>query len=437
MRIAVVGTELAGLAAATQAMRLGDSGTTVDIFDPRAQAGGVVQWDDTYGSYGSGFLIKPESHLRQTEVMGWWCEGMDNFSPSYIAGPNDCDSGYFAPSGPMLYRGLNGEPFDATAVDEGIAQWRKEYIPKLLASLGLDEMGAHQLSPFHQGIQRMSVARWMDAEPLPGVKVPFPKLHPHALSVLKWLTEHDNGFRLEEQNVLQFARLLNFGPGYWSGSSEVTKEGGKSIVDKAIDWLEARGAKISLNTSAQLRDAADPTLYFSDGSSQRYDRVFLATPPTTWDSCVQEPRLRMGNSLFWNILLKEDFVRDMESADATSPHFEAWFSMLKKNVLVVFAGGGAYAAASVTPPFAALEKVFPGISAAALSWKTRNWPQEPHYLGSFSGVRPGEYEAVLEQRARAATSDVVPVGEWLSDLFGYPAGGIEQALSAVETSLSR
>ena len=430
LNVAILGTEVGGLAAASKLIQdFGKENVNITFFDPRSWVGGIIR-TTAHGDVGPMFVHK-KRHKRLTELMKWWVGGIDHFERLFFVGDDEemypKDDSYAASSGVTRYLGLAGEKFDSAEVDAGLDELRSSYIPQLLARLDFASFDAVNLTPQQEALQCMSAAQWLNGEPLPGLEdLPLPKVSAAALDSFRWMLGHDNGVALEDQNLL--CLLLMFyagGEGYYSGGTEIVKGGGSTVTRHAHAKLLEEGVEFRLNCRAQLRNADEPVLYFEDGSSETFDFVVVANPPTVHDKCLFDADFQMGKALFWNIRLKPEFAKTITDWDTYSPFGETWQNMLHRDVVVFFAGGPAYDGASAAPPWEALEMAIPGITANVISYDTIDFVKEPNTLGAFSFVKRGKFGAVSRALARAPQQKrVLIVGEWVSDEVGYPGAAV-------------
>lgn len=438
LKVAIVGTDMGGLAAASELIQsFGREKVDITFYDPRSWIGGVIRTLPS-GDVGPMFVHK-KRHRLLSELMKWWVTGVDNYERIYFVGDDEemypADESYAASSGVTGYFGPNGQKFDSVVVDAGLDELRDRYIPALVARLGFEQYNPLQLTPQQESLQQMSAAQWLNGESLPGLEdMPLPEISPEALDSFRWMLQHDNGVALEDTNLLQL--LLMFyanGEGYWCGGSEIVKGGGSTVTFHAHKKLLEEEVKFKLNCRAHLRDADQPVLYFEDGSSEEFDFVIVATPPSVHDKCIFDPDFQMGKALFWNIRLKPEFAKTISDWDTYSPVGETWQNMVLRDTLVFFAGGPGYKAACTPPPLADLEAAFPGITGNVISCETIDWVEEPTTKGAFSFLKPGKFGAITRALKRAADQKrVLVVGEWVSDEVGYPGAAARVALWVVD-----
>jgi len=429
MSFGFYGTDIGSLYAATRLINAGVPGESIHFYDHRPNVGGLILTTDGC-DYGGLFIQKPWIFPYIEAGMQIWSEG--KYAELFEA----VDDGEASPSGPTLYFGRDGRKLDTDEVEAGLAVLRRDYVPALCGAIGLSEFNQFQLTPQQEFIQRMSVAQWLNAEPIPGVRIAFPKVSSEAVEILGILSDHDNGVPLHRQNLLHLLLMFNArGVGYFTpGSTVVVKGGGSTVVDRAADWLTRRGVTFELNCPAEVRDPEDPSMHFSDGSKREFTRLFVSS---IHHECLQDPMLQMGRALFWNIQLKPEFARAQQSWDTNSPAAETWQSMLRRDVLVAYVGGSGYEGASEAPPFAALESALPGITGNVLSQKTVNWPKRELNGGTFSFLAPGDFQFIPRRLQRSMTRKVSFIGEALSaHAPGYPDGACEVAEQVIDAQLA-
>ncbi len=439
LRIAIVGTEVAGLAAAARAIAmLGRENVEITFFEPRGWVGGLIKTGAS-GDFGPGFLGK-KRHPELDCFLAACLANQEGWESTIYLGDDEPtfpeDSSYAAGSGVTDYYGESGEKLDSDEVEAGLSVLREQYIPQLCAALKLTGMDPRNLTEQQELLQRMSTDQWFQGAALPGVDIPFPVTSAAALTSFRLMWKHDNGAALSEQNLLAMLRMMDgAGHGYYSGGTKIVRGGGSTIVRVPQQWLESQGVKFLLNTPAYL-DSKEAVLRMEDGSKLSFDRVIIATPPSVHDECIFDPDFQMGQALFWNIALRPEFAKTIATWDTFGPWGETWQSFLHRDTLVFFAGDDGYRDAAMAPPVDKFELMFPGIAQNIVSQETMDWPATPWVKGSFSFPAPGKFGAVSRSLTHHLESPIAVVGEWNSDEVGYPGAAVRIAEQVVTEMLS-
>jgi len=436
LNVAIVGSELAGLTAATELITsLGKNGVKITIIDPRNWIGGQIRTLRS-GDVGPMFLTKKRHPELDQLLQLWHGKREGGWETRFYLGDEEPtfpqDDAYAPSSGLTRYLGANGE-LDSAEVEAGLEILRGSYIPALCAELQLTGMDPVKLTPQQEQLQQLSVAQWLSGEPLPGVQTPFPEVSDAALESFRLMWAHDNGVALEDQNLLAMLRMLDGnGHGYYSGGTKIVRGGGSTVTQAAHEWLVEQGVEFRLNCVCRLSDANDPALHFADGSVEKFDRVIVALPPAVHDECIFDPEFSSGDGQFWNVALKPEFAKTITTWDSYAPFGETWQSFLHRNTLVFFAS----ARGRDVPPYAELEALFPGISENVVSVDTLNWLREPNTRSSFTFPKPGNFGAISRALSRHRTSPIAIVGEWVCDEVGYPGAAVRNAQQVVREMLA-
>jgi hypothetical protein len=401
----------------------------VVVFEKRERLFGRNTFDLKGGHNGPSFLHR-NIHQEEAEILRACAQDPANwkkeFCVDYDAAPETTAEaepeveGMFAGTRWFDHAGqLNSEEVDA-----GVQILKKEVIPGI-CSEGLAGFDLFRLTKRDRDWDNFSLADWANTRGVPGLNRKIVQdVSPDALKSFIWTKEHDNGRSAEEQSFLMDC-LLNHANGrqggYYNAEVEVMIDGGLPAFVALEKKLRSMGVEFRLNTEATVHSLSEPTVYFTDGRSEKFDFVIFTGNPTDMPACLADSRLTTAKNDFFSLVVNEDWAKRIGSGDVNCPEFESWFDFTPPGspVLKVFMGGNAFTNGL---PWARLKQLFPEIEENTTHISRGNLADANS--GSLSCLRKGNIDVIQKYWTIADHYPVFAALEALAYPFwGYNGGG--------------
>jgi monoamine oxidase len=429
-QIGVMGGGLAGLAFAFELCQMLGSKADITILDAKNRIGGRMHTDPVYGDLGWGLFGSTHEEIWDFALRVAQATNTDEGSFFNKIEPSPSTEPAVEVASGKRYFDKDMNEFDAAVVEKELAlinaRVREEF-----ANYDLSKFDKHNLTDTEKAADSSTFADWYNKQKIEGVTVAGDTIY-------RAITEGDNGVSMAKMNHLATI-LMNYAMGrtYEGGTEGFRINGGASkLIDLLSNYLAENGVKIVLNTPVEVVQKGEAVVRLNNQETQTFDKLAIAVSSRQYSPCysAEAARLQVGECVFYGLDLGVEGLEKLKqsagSVETCGPCFQTWEGGVP-GTLMVYSGGPAYADAADGPPYAALEKVFPGIKGMVKSYGTGNWPKEPYIGGSFAFHKPGGIAAAAQMEREANTSNVAIFGDGTSVEFpGYANGAVKEAQAA-------